>query len=316
MRALIFDGQLHLDRAIPIPKAESDEVLLKIRLAGICNTDLELVNGMYNFSGTLGHEFVGEVVQGPTEMVGKRMVGEINIGCGNCSFCRQGIPSQCPNRTAVGIHKRPGSFADYLTLPIQNLHLIPETMTDESAVFVEPLAAALQITESIHVSPRDSIVIVGMGKLGLLVAQVLRLTGAKLTGIVRYEKQANLLRQWGIHSVFSAQELAPSQTRLVVECTGQPGGFEDALRLVEPRGTIVVKSTYHGGVPIDLTQIARHEIRIVGSRCGPFEAALRLLQYKVVNVEPLIEAQYPFDFALEAMQHAGRRGSLKVLLDF
>lgn len=316
MRALIFDGQLHLDTTVPIPRPEGDAALLKIRQAGICNTDLELIAGMYHFSGILGHEFVGEVVQGPTEMLGKRVVGEINIGCGNCDFCRKGIPSQCRNRKAVGIHQYPGAFADYLTLPIQNLHSVPETVDDETAVFVEPLAAALQITESVHISSRDHVVILGLGKLGLLAAQVLRLTGAEITGVARYKEQANLLREWGITSVTSVQDLPPERAQIVVECTGQPAGFEDALRLIEPRGTIVMKSTYHGLPQINLSQVARNEIRIIGSRCGPFDAALRLLNQRLVDVKPLIEAHYPFEAALEAMQHAGQRGSLKVLLDF
>lgn len=316
MRALIFDGQLHLDTDVLVVQPKEDEALLKMRRAGICNTDLELTAGMYDFSGILGHEFVGEVVEGPTGVIGKRVVGEINIGCGTCDFCQRGITSQCRNRRAVGIHHHPGAFADYLTLPVHNLHVVPESINDDTAVFVEPLAAALQITESVHISPRDSVVILGVGKLGMLIAQVLRLTGAELTAIARHEKQALLLRRWGIATVASAQELEPGHTRMVVECTGQPQGFKDALRLVEPRGTIVVKSTYHGTPPVDLSLIARNEIRIIGSRCGPFDAALRLLNAHLIEVEPLIEARYPFDSAVEAMQHAGQRGSLKVLLDF
>lgn len=315
MRGLIFDGQLRLDTSITMPQRQDDDALLKIRQAGICNTDLELIAGMYNFSGILGHEFVAEVVEGSPTLMGKRVVGEISVVCGQCDFCQRGIPSQCRNRTTVGIRRYPGAFADYLVLPQRNLHLVPDAVKDDQAVFVEPLAAALQVMEGVHISPRDRVIVIGLGKLGMLIAQVLKLTGADVIAVVRREQQARLLQKWGIQTA-ALEDLEPQRAQVVVEVTGNEDGFAAALNLVESRGTIVLKSTYNGLPQADLTQIAVREIRIVGSRCGPFDAALRLLERGLVDVESLIEARYPFEDALQAMEHAQQRGALKVLLDF
>ena len=315
MRALIYDGQLRLDAAQPIPQPQSDQALLKIRRAGICNTDLELIAGMYGFSGILGHEFVADVVQGPDDWLGKRVVGEINVACGKCDFCEKGIPSQCRNRTTVGIIQHPGAFADYLALTTRNLHIVPDDISDNSAVFVEPLAAALQITEAVYISPRDRVVVIGLGKLGMLAAQVLKLTGAEVLAVVRREKQAALLQKWGVRPV-AITDLEPQRAQIVVDCTGNVSGFDDALQLVQPRGTIVLKSTYHGLPQANLTKAVVDEIRIVGSRCGPFDAALRVLKAGLVDVESLIDGCYSFDEALQAVQQASEKGTLKVLLDF
>jgi threonine dehydrogenase-like Zn-dependent dehydrogenase len=313
MRALVFDGTLRLvgDQAVPVPT--STEALLRVRRAGICNTDLELMSGMYGFSGVLGHEFVAEVAAGPDQLLGTRVVGEINVTCGQCDFCQQGIPSQCRHRKAVGIHDYPGAFADYLTLPVENLHPVPATVPDEAAVFVEPLAAALQVAEAVQVAPCDRVVVLGAGKLGLLVAQVLRLTGADLAVVVRRQKPAELLARWGIPAVEKSQ-LPAEQADVVVDCTGQAAGFADALELVRSRGTIVLKSTYQGQPQADLTQVAVREIRVVGSRCGPFPAALRLLEHGLVDILSMIDAHYPLDEALAALQKAGEPGVLKVML--
>lgn len=315
MRALVYDGQLRVDRAAPEPQLEGDQALLKIRRAGICNTDLELIAGLYGFSGILGHEFVGDVVEGPTAFAGRRMVGEINVACTQCDFCMKGIPSQCRYRTTVGIIRHPGAFADYLALTTRNLHVVPDEVSDDEAVFVEPLAAALQTTEAVHISPRDRVVVLGVGKLGMLVAQVLKLTGADVVAVVRREKQARLLNQWRIPAV-ELNDLEPQRAQVVVDCTGQADGFEAALNLVEPRGTIVLKSTYHGLPSANLTQVAVREIRVIGSRCGPFDAALRLLKMGLVDVNSLIEARYNLDDALAAVEHAAGEGVLKVLLEF
>jgi threonine dehydrogenase-like Zn-dependent dehydrogenase len=304
-----------VDRSRPQPTIENDQSLLKIRRAGICNTDLELIAGMYGFTGILGHEFVAEVVQGPLELVGKRVVGEINVSCMRCDLCHKGIPSQCRNRTTVGIVRHPGAFADFLALATRNLHVVPHEVSDDEAVFTEPLAAALQITEAVPISPRDRVAVLGLGKLGMLAAQVLKLTGADVVAVVRRKKQARLLESWHIAAV-ELNDLEPQRAQVVVDCTGQAGGFEAALSLVESRGTIVLKSTYHGLPQADLTQIAVREIRVVGSRCGPFDAALRLLRTGLVDVGSLIEARYNLDDALSAMEHAGMTGMLKVLLEF
>jgi threonine dehydrogenase-like Zn-dependent dehydrogenase len=315
MRALIYDGDLRLDEAASQPVPTGDEVLLKIRRAGICNTDLELVEGMYGFSGILGHEFVAEVADGPADWIGRRVVGEINVVCGGCDFCQADVPSQCRHRRAVGIHDYPGAFAEYMPLPLRNLYPVPDSVSDDAAVFTEPLAAALQVLEAVQISPRDRVVVLGVGKLGMLVAQVLKLTGADVTGVVRRQKQADLLRQWGI-TASAIDDLESEQAQVVVDCTGQAQGFADALRLVRSRGTIVLKSTYHGTPQADLTQVAVREIRVVGSRCGPFPAALRLLERRLVDVESLVDARYPFWDALNAFGHAQKPGALKVLLYF
>lgn len=315
MRALRYDGQLHFETDYPAPVTAGDQTLLAIRRVGICNTDLELIAGMYGFSGVLGHEFVAQVMQGPDELLNRRVVGEINVACTGCDFCLKGVPSQCRDRTTVGIINHPGAFADYLALTRRNLHLVPDSVSDDAAVFVEPLAAALQVLEAVHISPRHRVVVLGVGKLGMLVAQVLKLTGADVVGVVRREKQAQLLARWHIASA-EASELPAQRAQVVVDCTGQAEGFADALRLVEPRGTIVLKSTYHGLPQADLTQVAVKEIRVIGSRCGPFDAALRLLDAGLIEIEPLIEARYDFGDALRAIDHAGQRGALKVLLDF
>jgi threonine dehydrogenase-like Zn-dependent dehydrogenase len=316
MRALVYDNnQTRLQTAIPLPEPQGDEVLLKIRRAGICNTDLELIAGMYDFAGIPGHEFVAVVEQGPPHLLGKRVVGEINVACGSCDFCRLGIPSQCRNRRTVGIRRHPGAFADYMALSAQNLHVVPDAISDDQAVFIEPLAAALQITEAVHISPRDRAAVLGLGKLGLLAAQVLKLTGAEVIGITRRELQKRLLEKWDIPAAAYPETRAES-FHIVIDCTGQAQGFEDALRLVQPRGTLILKSTYNGLPKADLTQIAVREIRLIGSRCGPFESAIRLLKIGLIDVTALIEARYPFDSIIEALQHAARPGALKILLDF
>jgi threonine dehydrogenase-like Zn-dependent dehydrogenase len=314
MRALVYDGTLHLDHVADPVAPRSDEVRLRILRAGICNTDLELMAGYLNFSGILGHEFVGVVEDGPDAWLGRRVCVEINVACGQCDFCQRGIPSQCRDRHAIGINRYPGAFADCLVVPQANLHLVPDAVSDDAAVFTEPLAAALQVTEAIQVSPRDRVVVLGAGKLGLLVAQVLKLTGADLVVPVRREKQARLLEQWGIPTV-GLDELPRQRAQVVVDCTGDESGFAEALDLVEPRGTIVLKSTYHGLPKADLTRVAVNEIRLVGSRCGPFDAALRLLALGLVDVESMIEARYSLDDGVAAMTYAAQKGVLKVLLD-
>ena len=314
MLAVVFDNELRLSQDYPEPTINNDQALLKIRHAGICNTDLEIIKGYMGFSGILGHEFVADVVKGSDHLVGKRVVGEINVADGECEFCLSGVPSQCTNRTTVGIDRHAGGFADYLALTEQNLHIIPDNVSDEAAVFVEPLAAALQVTESVHISPRDHVVVIGAGKLGLLVAQVLKLTGADLSVIVRREKQAQLLKKWGIRAVHK-DELAKKSADVVVDCAGTVDGFNDALNLVKARGTIVLKSTYQGLPQVDLTRVVVDEIRVIGSRCGSFESAIRLLELGVVDVESLIEARFKLEDAIDAIHLAGEKGVLKVLLD-
>lgn len=298
------------------PQPSKDQALLKIRRAGICNTDLEIIRGYMRFSGVLGHEFVAEVVECPSDpsWVGRRVVGEINVPCGECDFCNRDIPSQCRNRTTVGIDRHDGAFAEYMTLEIGCLHALPDSISDDEAVFVEPLAAALQVTELEPIHSDANVILIGAGKLGILTAQIVALTGANLRVAVRSNRPIPVLEQLGLPWA-KLDDLPLKQADVVVECTGNEAGFQSALELVKPRGSIVLKSTYVGSPTVNLTRVVVDEIRLVGSRCGPFDAAIRLLESKLVNVSPLIEARYSLDETAIAIERAGVPGTLKVLLE-
>jgi threonine dehydrogenase-like Zn-dependent dehydrogenase len=287
---------------------------VRTSLAGICNTDLEIVRGYAAFEGVLGHEFVGTVDSAEDRsLVGQRVVGVINASCGVCPTCLAGRASHCPNRTTLGIHSRDGVLADYFCLPVRNLHRVPTTLPDEVAVFAEPLAAACQVLEQVHVRPTDRVLVIGDGKLGLLVAQVVALSGCDLTAIGRHPEKLAILSARGIRTQLDGDSIEGGAD-LIVECTGQPGGFLRARQLLRPRGTLVLKSTYHGLVQADLSGLVVDEITVVGSRCGPFAPAIRLLSQGLVDVLSLVEAEYPLDEALAAFEHAARRGALKVLV--
>lgn len=312
MRALVLTDQPRLATDAPLPSIQGDQALLKIRRAGICNTDLELIKGYMGFSGILGHEFVGEVVAGAADWIGRRVVGEINVADGTCDLCAAGVPSQCRNRATVGIDRHAGAFADYLALTRRNLHLVPDSVSDDQAVFVEPLAAALQIFEAAHLSPRDRVVVIGAGKLGMLVAQVARLIGCDLSVVVRSEAKARMLNRWHIDAV---DRVPAHQANVVIDCTGSAAGFALALDAVKPRGTILLKSTYAELPQADLTRVVIDEVRVIGTRCGPFPAALRLLTMGLVDVESLIERRFSLDDGLSALDAAAQPGALKVLFE-
>jgi len=317
VRALWLETQaLRLREDIPLPVPPSDEALVRVHLAGICNTDLELVRGYYPFEGVPGHEFVGSVVEAASapEWVGRRVAGEINAACGSCVSCRAGRPTHCEKRTVLGIVARDGAFATHLRLPIRNLHAVPDSLADEAAVFVEPTAAALEIQQQVSVSPADRVVVIGAGKLGQLVAQTLAVTRCRLLVAGRSPRPLALLAARGIATTDLAA-LEPRAADLVVECTGHPDGLELARRAVRPRGTIVLKSTYHGKAEVDLARFVVDEITLVGSRCGPFVPALALLASGRVDPRPLVEARYPLAEALAAFEHAARPGALKILVD-
>jgi threonine dehydrogenase-like Zn-dependent dehydrogenase len=283
-------------------------------LAGICGTDLEITRGYAGFQGVPGHEFVGVVDQAEeATLVGRRVVGEISAYCGECETCQAGRLSHCPNRSTLGIRGRDGVFAEYFCLPARNLHVVPDGLPDQAAVFTEPTAAACQVLQQIHVRPTDRVVVLGDGKLGLLVAQVLALTGCDLRVVGRHEAKLQMLAARGIHTQVGDEGLA-RRADIVVECTGRAEGFQAAQRLLRPRGTLVVKSTYHGLVQTNLSAVAVDEIAVVGSRCGPFPAALRLLALGLVEVQALVAAEDPLGEARRAFEHAARRGALKVLL--
>jgi threonine dehydrogenase-like Zn-dependent dehydrogenase len=317
MKALRFEkGKLRLDRKVPAPRVPG-EALVRVKKAGICNTDLEIVRGYAAFSGVLGHEFVGVVEESPDPtLTGCRVVGEINAGCGSCGLCRAGDPRHCPSRTVLGIVGRDGAFAEYLTLPTRNLLSVPDSVEDRAAVFTEPLAAACSILEQLQPAPGGCVVVVGDGKLGQLIARVLAAGGCDLTLAGKHESKLRLARAAGIRSL-PADEIAGDFARscdVVVEASGSPAGLSFALGLVRPRGTLVLKSTFHGAVEVDTSRIVVDEIRIAGSRCGRFAPALRLLEERRIDVEPLITAELPLDEGVSAMELAAAPGTMKVLL--
>ena len=287
-----------------------------MRVGGICNTDLELLKGYMQFRGVPGHEFVGTVERAPgaEEWEGCRVVGEINAACGSCPTCRAGRPTHCPHRTTLGIAGRDGAFAEYLTLPTRNLYPVPDALSDEAAVFTEPLAAACEILQQVHVHPTDRAIVLGDGKLGLLCAQVLALTGCDLTILGHHQEKLDILARRGILTAL-AGEPVEAGADLVVEATGRPEGYAAARRLVRPRGTIVLKSTYHDAIDANLTLAVVDEVTLVGSRCGPFRPALRLLERSLVDVTSLVQARYPLSEASTAFEHAAQPGVLKVLVD-
>lgn len=317
MRALWLDKKLSWRDDIPTPNPTEGEALIRVTLAGICNTDLELEKGYRDFSGIPGHEFVGVVERAPGQPAweGRRVVGEINIACGHCAQCQALRPQLCEQRRALGISGHPGALADYLTLPLKNLHALPKTLTDEEAVFTEPLAAACQLLEQIHVRPSERVAVVGDGKLGLLCAQVLALSGCELTMIGHHAQNLQLLAGLGISTTMNAASLTPASIDIVVEASGGASGYNAALRLVRPGGKLLLKSTYQQSFNINLSAAVVNEITMIGSRCGPFPAALRLLERNLVHVRPMIQARYPFSDALQAFAHARRKGTLKVLLE-
>ncbi|WP_414578336.1 MDR/zinc-dependent alcohol dehydrogenase-like family protein [Anabaena sp. CCY 9402-a] len=308
------NNQLQLRTDIPIPEPPAGEALVRVLRAGICNTDLELLRGYYPYTGVLGHEFVGLVEQGPKHLVNQRVVGEINAVCGHCRFCRRGQPTHCENRTVLGIVNRHGAFADYLCLPIENLHPVPENVSTDTATFTEPLAAALEIQQQVTICADDRVLVVGDGKLGQLVAQTLALTGCQLLVVGRHQDKLANLEARGIKTGFV--DVVKDRTfDISVECTGNPEGFAIARRALRPRGTLILKSTYAGNLSFDASALVVDEITLIGSRCGPFPAALDLLAAEKVDVKPLIHASYPLNEALEAFAQAQRRGVLKVLLE-
>ena len=309
------NNQLSYRTDFPAPQPGPDEALVKVSLAGVCATDLELVKGYYPYRGIPGHEFVGSIVQAPgqPQRVGQRVVGEINLSCGKCPTCLAGRKSHCPQRTVMGIAGHHGAFAEYVCLPLVNLIRVPDAVSNDAAVFVEPLAAALEIREQIPISAADHVLVLGAGRLGQLVAQSLIPTGCNLKVAARYEKQQKLLAQKNVNIIVE-QAISENAFDIVIEATGSPEGFFQAQKAVRPRGTIVLKSTYKGDVQLNLSSIVVDEITIVGSRCGPFIPALALLESRQVDPSGLIDARYPLDDALKAVDHAARPGALKVIL--
>ena len=298
------------------PQPAGDEALIEVLLAGVCSTDLELLRGYYPYCGVPGHEFVGRVIASPADAswVGRRVVGEINLACGQCAACRRGNPTHCEVRTVLGIVNRPGVFAERLCLPLRNLHLVPDEVADEAAVFCEPLAAAIEILEQVAIQPSQRVLVVGAGRLGQLVAQTLSLTGCALQVVARHSRQRELLEARQIAWIDEGQ-VPQRKLDVVVEATGTPQGFHLARQALRPRGTLVLKSTYHGDMTVNFSALVVDEITLVGSRCGPFAPALRLLASEKVDPRSLVEARYPLEQVVQACEHAARPGALKILID-
>jgi threonine dehydrogenase-like Zn-dependent dehydrogenase len=314
MRALVWDGHAAgvVERPEPLPSPRM--ALVRVALAGICNTDLELVKGYMDFRGVLGHEFTGTVEDGPVEWRGRRVVAEINFACDNCPSCHRGLQRHCPARRVMGILDADGAFAEYVAVPVGNLHLVPDGVDDDAAVFAEPLAAAFEILEQIHVTPATKCVVLGDGKLGLLIAQVLFQAGADVLAVGKHIDKLAILRARGIKTVLAA-EWDRTAADLVVEATGSVAGFATALAATRPRGTLVLKSTVADTDRLNLAPLVINEITVVGSRCGPFPDALRALASGEVNVSALLSAELPLSDGPAALAAAGRSENLKVLLD-
>lgn len=312
--ALFHSGEIEYRTDYAMPKAEADEARIRLRLAGICGTDLEIVQGYAGFEGVLGHEFVGSVEEARQERwVGQRVVGSINLGCGECETCLRHGSEHCPNRRVLGIRGKDGAFADYLTLPTGNLFSVPDSVADEEALFTEPLAAALRIREQIRARPTARSAVVGPGRLGMLVGQVLALDGGDVTMIGRRMESLELPQRLDLETALPP-DVADGSFDVVVECTGNEAGLAQALRLLRPRGTLVIKSTFHGSTDVDVSRLVVDEIKVLGSRCGPFAPALRLLHRGGVDVTALIDGEFPLSRIDEAMRLAAQPGVRKILL--
>ena len=313
MRALYFDKNLSFRSDYPMPKPKCHEALIRVTMAGICNTDLEIMKGYMDFKGVPGHEFVGIVEKSEeNKWEGRRVTGEINIGCGICSYCLSRMKNHCPNRSVLGISNKDGVFADYITLPVRNLHVIPDSITDEEAVFIEPVAAAFEISQQVNIKPGDKVCVLGDGKLGLLVGQVISLTGCSLTVIGHHREKLNILGEIGIDT-FLKNEIK-DKFDFVVDCTGSPTGLKEAIALVKPKGKIILKTTVAKREQVDLNTLVVNEVDIIGSRCGPFAPAVRALKKNLIDVQPLISKTFSLDDGIEAFKYASEKGVLKVVL--
>ncbi len=318
MKALRIDKKKLAVREIEQPES-GEEALVRVLLSGICNTDLEIARGYAGFKGTIGHEFVGVVEEAPGEsLLGQRVVGEINAGCGKCELCSAGDPRHCANRTVLGIVGRDGAHAEFLRLPLTNLLAVPDKVVDEHAVFTEPLAAACSIMERVAIKNTDRVAVIGDGKLGLLCAQVIALTGAAVLLIGKHSEKLRIAERRGIET--ATVKVAARRKRefdVVVEASGSPSGFAGALELLRPRGVLVLKSTFKGASnveEIDQPRLVVDEITILGSRCGRFPPALDLLKKDAIDIDSLISEEYPLAKGVHAMERASKKGVLKVFL--
>jgi threonine dehydrogenase-like Zn-dependent dehydrogenase len=313
MQALVWDGVRARLVDHPAPEPRPGMAVVRVHLAGICNTDLEITRGYMSFRGVLGHECVGTVDDGPARWRGKRVVTEINFACGACVLCVRGLGRHCPSRRVMGILGADGAFAEKVTVPIENLHLVPERVADDAAVFTEPLAAAFEILEQVHVQPAMACVVLGDGKLGLLVAQVLHQAGARVLAVGKHDSKLAILRPRGIETA-TLSEWDRTPADLVVDATGSAAGLAAAIAATRPRGTVVLKSTVAEVTRLDVTPLVINEITVLGSRCGSFVPALRALETGSVDVRPLLHARLPLRDGVDGLQRAAAPGVLKFVL--
>jgi 2-desacetyl-2-hydroxyethyl bacteriochlorophyllide A dehydrogenase len=315
MRAITFNNSLEYTIRYPVPIRNKNEALIRVRLAGICNTDIEITKGYMGFKGVPGHEFTGIVEACDTDhLCGKRVVGEINIGCGTCNYCLNKLKNHCPDRKVLGILNKDGVFAEYVTLPVENLHVIPDDISDEEAIFVEPLAAAFEILRQTDIGKNDRVCVLGDGKLGLLVAQALSATECDLVVVGHHSEKLSLVGELGIKTGVS-RFFRDRGFDIVVDCTGSRSGIEKALHMVKPRGKILLKTTVARKSAIDLSQVVINELSIIGSRCGPFADAIEAIRSKSIDLMPLISERFSIEDGLKAFQHASKKDVLKVILE-
>jgi alcohol dehydrogenase len=308
------NGRVEMKRR-PKPSRTEGMALIRVFHAGICNTDLELQRGYYGFRGTPGHEFAGEVEDSDNPLLaGRRVAGEINLACGKCEWCHRGLGRHCPRRTVLGIVKHPGAMAEYLTLPERNLHTVPRSISSEQAVFIEPLAAACEIFEQVRIPRGGHVAVLGDGKLGLLIAQALCAHGAQVIHFGRHKEKLQISAAAGAHTEIARRKLPTAEFEFVVDVTGSAAGLSQAISMTRPRGTVIMKSTVHGTVSIDTAPAIVNEITLVGSRCGRFEPAIKLLASGKIDVESMISERLPLSEAPRAFAAAAQRGVLKVLL--
>jgi alcohol dehydrogenase len=315
MLAVFLDsGEVQIRRT-PAPRRPPGYALIRLLCGGICGTDLELRRGYYGYKGVPGHEFVGEVVECDTpDLAGKRVVGEINLSCGNCDFCRSGLGRHCPFRKVLGIVKQPGAFRELLTLPERNLHIVPDDLPTEHAVFAEPVAAACEILDQVRIPKDEPVAVLGDGRLGLLISQVLGAQGQKVRQYGRHRAKLSIAGRAGVETEVVKAKMPVAAYDWVVEATGSAEGLESATRMTRPRGTLILKSTLHGLVPIDTAKIVVNEITVVGSRCGRFEPAIALLRSGRIHVGEMVSDRFPLGEAPQAFERAAEPGVLKVLL--
>ena len=314
MRAIVLEqNEVQLQQERPSPNPAADEVLVRVTRAGVCETDLQLIKGYMGFHGVLGHEFVGVAESGP--YAGQRVVGEINCACWTCDTCRRGLQTHCPNRTVIGILNHDGAFADLIAVPQRNLHRVPDSIPDDMAVFVEPVAAAFQIPAQLAINTSDRIIVLGDGRLGNLCAQVLASIADDVLVVGKHPEKLALLESMGVRTALLSDSLPERAADVVVDCTGSESGLPSALKLVRPRGTIVLKTTVAGAQTLAWAPFVIDEITLVGSRCGPFDRALEALEHGLIDVEPLIMDRFSLSKGLMALQRAQQKGVLKVLLE-